>query len=397
MRKSLLAVAMVGVVGGLGATAQATNPFQPGDLVIYRVGDGANALVSSGSPVTLDEYTPSGTLVQSVPLPTSASGANAALFASGTATSEGLLTLSADGRYLLLTGYSSTSASGSLASTTAALIPRVVGRVDLAGNIDTSTRLTNFADVNNPRSAASTDGTNIWVGGASGGIGFITLGGSTVSTVSITPNDNFRQLTIINGQLLASYTASTGPTGSKVANGHLVTIGTGTPTASGQTQTDLPGFPTLSTAGKTNNGSPYSFVMATLDPNDTSPDTLYVADDNANAIEKFSLVGGSWVSNGNIKAANVRGLTAFVTGTSIDLFGSTGGGAAAGGGSLYSFVDTTGYNGTLVGATANTIASAPADEAFRGVVIIPSPEPGSIALLVAGGGLLALRRRRAIH
>src|SRR4051812_27647950 len=92
MRKEILAVAIFGAVCGLGTVASAADPFQPGDLVIYRVGDGVNGLVSSGSPVTLDEYTPTGTLVQSVPLPTSASGVNSALFASGTATSEGLLT-----------------------------------------------------------------------------------------------------------------------------------------------------------------------------------------------------------------------------------------------------------------------------------------------------------------
>ena len=53
--------------------------FTPGDLVIYRVGDGIGSLSSFGNPVFLDEYTPSGRLVQSIALPTTDSGGNHAL------------------------------------------------------------------------------------------------------------------------------------------------------------------------------------------------------------------------------------------------------------------------------------------------------------------------------
>lgn len=63
--------------------------FTPGNLVIYRVGDGANTLTNTGNAVFLDEYTTAGVLVQSVPMPTTASGSNVPFIASGTATSEG--------------------------------------------------------------------------------------------------------------------------------------------------------------------------------------------------------------------------------------------------------------------------------------------------------------------
>ena len=72
--------------------------FTPGDLVIYRVGDGTAALVNTGVPVFLDEYTPLGILVQSISVPTTTVGLNRRLIASGTATSEGLLTRSTDGK-----------------------------------------------------------------------------------------------------------------------------------------------------------------------------------------------------------------------------------------------------------------------------------------------------------
>ena len=48
--------------------------FTPGNVVIYRVGDGAGALSPNGSAVFLDEYTPTGSLVQTVAMPTTASG-----------------------------------------------------------------------------------------------------------------------------------------------------------------------------------------------------------------------------------------------------------------------------------------------------------------------------------
>lgn len=43
--------------------------FTPGNLVVYRVGTGSGSLSSVGTPVFLDEYTPLGTLVQSIALP----------------------------------------------------------------------------------------------------------------------------------------------------------------------------------------------------------------------------------------------------------------------------------------------------------------------------------------
>src|SRR5262245_28648646 len=101
--------------------------FTPDDLVIYRVGDGSTVLTNTGNPVCLDEYTTTGTLVQSIALPTTASGSNNPLIASGTATTEGMLTLSADGQYLILTGYD--RPLGGIGSVVTSTVPRDVGRV----------------------------------------------------------------------------------------------------------------------------------------------------------------------------------------------------------------------------------------------------------------------------
>src|SRR5262245_42188639 len=104
--------------------------FSGGNVVVYRVGTGSNDLVNTGNAVFLDEFTPAGTLVQSIAMPTTASGSNKPLIASGVATSEGLLSRSADGAYIVLGGYAAFSSSGSLANSSAATINRVVGRVD---------------------------------------------------------------------------------------------------------------------------------------------------------------------------------------------------------------------------------------------------------------------------
>ena len=54
-----------------------------GDVVTYRVGTGIGSLVNTGNAVFLDEYH-RGTLVQSIALPTTGSGTNRRLIASGT-------------------------------------------------------------------------------------------------------------------------------------------------------------------------------------------------------------------------------------------------------------------------------------------------------------------------
>src|SRR5207302_328024 len=83
----------------------------------------------------LDEYTKglSQAPVQSIPLPTVDSGSNHVLTSSGTATSEGLLAVSANGHYLTVTGYDATPGTAGVASTASATTPRVVALIDSNG------------------------------------------------------------------------------------------------------------------------------------------------------------------------------------------------------------------------------------------------------------------------
>jgi hypothetical protein len=306
--------------------------------------------------VFIDEFTADGALVSSTPLPLVASGAHRRLVASGTATSEGLISRSADGRYVLLTGYDAALPTTGLVSTTGTANPRVIGRIDAAHNVDTSTIVTDGASGNNPRGAASTDGVNLWFTGASGGVRFVALGNTGPTTQLSTTVTNLRQVSIFDGQLFVSDSS-----GSAV---RLGAVGAGAPTTAGQTIVNLPGFPT--------SGSPYGFFFADLSSSVAGLDTLYVADDGV-GVTKYSLSGGTWAASGTIGTAAdaYRGLTGVVGGGSVRLYATRkGGSAAAGGGELVAVVDSSGYAGTLSAAPA-LLATAAANVAFRGVALAP--------------------------
>src|SRR5947199_182087 len=145
-------------------------------------------------------------------MPTTASGSNKRLTASGSATTEGFLSRSTDGRFIVLTGYDA-ALTTAVTSVAASTVNRVVGRVDNLGTIDTTTALTDSfggtsSSGGNIRSVASTDGVSLWVVGnanaASGaGVRALTLGSSTATQVSATTT-NLRQTSIFGGQLYVS-------------------------------------------------------------------------------------------------------------------------------------------------------------------------------------------------
>lgn len=363
----------------LAAGAAMGAPISPGNVVIYRVGTGSGNLVNTGNAVFIDEYTPAGLFVQSIAMPTATSGANRQLIASGTATSEGLLTVSPDGQYIAVTGYGrNLGGSGSLSGTAAGTVNRTVGIVTTStGAVNTSTALADFADANNPRSAYTTDGTSIWLAGGAGGARYTTVGSSSSTQLASSPT-NLRQITVADGQL---YTTS----GS--GSFRLATVGTGLPTTSGQTIANLPGAVSALT-------SPYAVFFADLSPSVPGVDTVYVADDGASALSKYSLVSGSWVLNGTVGVAAdaYRGVTGVADASGVHLFATRkGGSGATGGGELVALDDLSGYNGAFAGSPT-LLATAGANTAFRGVGYIV-PTPGSLALL-AIGGIMSARRRR---
>jgi len=368
MRRSALSLAALSALTLVAAGSASAAAFNTDDLVIYRVGTGSGALSNASTQVFLDEYTTAGSLVQSITVP---SKALIPLTASGSATSEGLITRSADGRYLDFTGYGATTGVTGIASTPTtgtSAYKREVAQADANGNIATVAVLDAYSG-NNIRSAVSVDGSSFYSSGnatSNAGVRY-GLGGTT--SVAVSTQLNTRQVNIYGGQLY--YSTGSGSTG-------VYALGTGTPTSSAT--------PTLIAASS----SPYAFLFADLSSSVAGYDTLYVANDSK-GIEKYSFASGVWSLTGTLAASGVTGLTGAVgSDGQVKLY-------ATNANKLYGVLDSAGYNQAING-TLTTLATAATNTAFRGVALSPVPEPETVALLLAGlavlGGVARQQRRR---
>jgi predicted extracellular nuclease len=327
--------------------------FTPGNIAVVRVGTGAAPLTNASTATFIDEYTTSGTLVQSIALPTSDVPPHQSLTVSGTSTSEGLMTRASDGRFLVLTGYDSTVGVASIGGTASASVNRVVARIAVSGAIDITTGFTTAFNTNSIRSTATVDGTGIWAGGTgasgTGGVWyqpFGTIGAGTQVSTTVTNN---RALGIFAGQLYT--TAQSGAI-------RLATVGSGTPTSTGQAMTNLPGLPTTT-------NSPYGFVLLDRSVSVAGPDTIYFADDAA-GLHKYSFDGATWTARGVVAGA-LRGLTGRIEGANAVLFGTT---TTASANALVTLTDTATFDTAIV-ASSTTIATAATNTVFRGVAFAP--------------------------
>jgi hypothetical protein len=142
--------------------------FLPGNLALLRVGDGTKSLSSHGDPVFLDQFSTNGSFLNSIAVPANTTNA---LILSGSASSEGGLTRSADGRLLLLAGYhiALTNSASSLAGSSSTSVPRALGALDTAGAFSLVAVTTNEYSKNNIRSGASDGRGNYWGAGANSG------------------------------------------------------------------------------------------------------------------------------------------------------------------------------------------------------------------------------------
>src|SRR5579862_6604520 len=204
---------ILGLILVLAAVAWGTNVlanFGAGNIVIVRIGDGSQTLTNSGNTVFLDEYTTNNiwanisggtpTPVQSIQMPTNWFGGQSPLIMEGIANSEGVLSRSVDGRFILLTGYGATLGefTNSLSSaTTTGLVDRLsfvnqatrtVALIDGFGHVFATTTQTNANEEGEtPRAAVSLEGTNIWLAGDTTGIKYLTRG-SMLSTQVVSAN-----------------------------------------------------------------------------------------------------------------------------------------------------------------------------------------------------------------
>ena len=395
----------------------ATIPITAGQLVNIRVGNGTTAASSTGLPVTLDVYNvtytsglPTGiALAQSIPLPTATSGSpptsgNRYLTQGGTASGEGGLTLSLDGKYMALVGYN--NIVGAATNGTGNNGQRVVGILDLsAGTVDTTTDYADTSTSSAIRNAYTTDGTNIWTANSAGGVRYITIGGSTSTPLTGTGVERrvYIYPTASGNQLFTTRQTTTSGGISGVA-----TVGSPPPPTSGTpTLTELPGMP-VATATE----SAYDYFFA-------DANTLYVADDDSSpslpgGLQKwtFDSSTSTWTRVYNLQVnptgaatKGIKSLAGMVDASgNVTLFGATTDTTAN---YLYGFSDTL-ANTSAASVTATKLIDASTffDTTntkwnLRGVAIAPLvaavPEPTTASLLVLGFSVYgrAIRRRRA--
>jgi hypothetical protein len=360
--------------------------FVSGDLLVERMGDGSAALTSAATAIFFDEYSTNGTLIESVAMPTNGNNTsgNYAVTDSGSAASDGFLTLSSNGQYIAFTGYSANVGTSGVTGAARTSIQTIAGTLSYNGTLSLTNLGTTAYGANNIRSAFSSDnGGNVWTAGANSTTGDVwsTHGGSSTQLTSGATGGN-KTVNGADGQLYASNGVS------------ILSIGTGLPTSGTQTTTTL--------FGNISGGNIVQFFFADLSPTVPGVDTLYMANNQSNttAILKYSLVAGNWVPTGMASigslgntTAGALGLTGEADGSGdIFLYGTTAS-------SIFDLEDTSGYDGTLSG-TASSLVTASGNTAFRGIAYTPFasvPEPGETAAIFGIGAIIfaAWRRRRS--
>lgn len=334
-------------------------------IVAVLVGDGAAALSSAAQRASLHRYRLDGTEVSGggwpVSLPVAASGAQHAFTLNGTATSEGALSRSADGRYLVLAGYGAAPGttgpnSGAISTSAAMTVHRVVARVNAAGQVDTSSAFNTAYDAANIRGATSIDGAQFWTCGSSGGVQLLAFGAVAAGTPILATPANTRVPLIIRtaGDQLYATAGSAGYT-------TLFTVGSGAPTVGGQSAGLLPGLPTT-------NASPYAFALLDRDANVAGLDTLYLADDKGVGIQKWRYSGATWTLAATFSAGfttGTRGLVAVPSAASVTLIASSAEALPAPN-TLMIVVDDGSPS-----PTARPLVTAPMNTQLRGVALAP--------------------------
>jgi hypothetical protein len=398
--------------GSQGVYEQAVqaDPFGPGDLFVFRVGDGITPIIappgspysgsaSIGNTIFVDEYTQPGgtgtaTLVQSIILPTADGTLTSqydqrmihAVVADGQQSGTAQLSLSLDGGYVFLTGYDSnplpvaTAPELHYVTTTS----RAVARIGSDGTVETigfvaGTGSGSVQTGGNINGVFSPDGNQFYVSGFNG-IDYFATFAPSVALQSSTVRINASSFTVTGLESDGSNLYAAGGTSPNQIVGQ---VGTGFPTMPASITT-LPGFPGLGNAAP----FPIDTYFTHLDGPGAPAgiNTMYVAEDGPSfshgTITKWSFDGTNWNLTGTITAdgttvVSFYWMAAQTTGNVVNIYVTygQGGNANMGRGDLYQVTDSSGYGQPFSSTTVATIATVndTSLENFRGVAFAPQP------------------------
>ena len=254
-------------------------PLASSNLVVLRIGDGAQTIANTGNSIAFDQITRNAAYVNSISVPDSGPSA---LIQTGTSGTEGMLMNSMDKRLLTFCGFNTNHPyTSNVANSQSTNIQRAVATIDSSGAINFFTCGTNFNS--EAIRSATTDGTNnFWVASSGTGTRYFGPGGATAQLQADILNTRVMQ--IFNGDLYFS-TASGADFGIHKFSG----LPTNTATR------------TLFLPTGTTNSFPYDFALS---PSGT---VAYVTDDgqkggtlpNIPGIIKWTYDSGSalWISN----------------------------------------------------------------------------------------------------
>ena len=354
----------------------AYSQFTSGRLLLNQVTQGGgSALTNSGANINLLEYKINGTAGTTLALPTTTTSSVNRIVQSGTATTEGHLTTSVDGRYILIPGYDGDTSTSNVSTTSG--VNRVLARIDVSTAVNTmvfsSASAAGTYWKNNFRAITSVDGKSFWLGGAAGtsvngsdGVRYVVYDGTyatsanptnsatLTSTAGSNQYNNIRSIRIFNNKIY--YSTQSGTIGIySVGNGTSLPISTTTPIGEITSSTTNPqGFMLFSAGGN-------NIVMYVIDGINTSTYGIY----------KYYYNGTTWSAQGSVLiggSTSLYGLTGYVDSTTtpakVNLYATTPN-------NVYSLADTAGFAATMNG-TFTSIATAATNTAFRGVCFTPT-------------------------
>jgi len=439
--KGKIALLALSLVLASSQKIRAQTAFTAGDLVISTYGVGGGFIDGVPTPISLEEFTTSGSFVMTDTLPTVDSGINFGIVGEYGSSSEANLELTGDGHSLLIGGYqadASFAGTGhpggysnlngeALAQSLDTDVPRLEAVIGANGVANITTQYNDIFSTNNPRSiwaATGTPGSTLYVSGQGAdntdqGIFTVQAGSNTVTgspaPVAITSNNaiSTRIVEGYNNNLYYSVDQKNASTG--------IFEYTGLPTNSAVTPVRI----TPANNG-TVNFSPDAFYFA-------NATTLYVADTGApknkglgdGGIQKWSFNGTAWslqytltpsnfVQNYNDKTSNLNdgeigfeSITGQVVNGSVQLFAVSYTIGDADKDGLYAISDN--LTATSAGSDSFTElmmapglgdasnSTAQGGSVFKSVAFAPTavPEPSTYAVLFGAMafGLVVWRRR----